>query len=57
MGVHESNVRALQIYEQLGYTILLTNHEERTSLFEGFITYRYQGETAILFKHLRIGTV
>jgi ribosomal protein S18 acetylase RimI-like enzyme len=53
MGVHESNVRALAIYEQLGYTTLLTNHEERTSLFEGFITYRYQGKTAILFKHLR----
>ncbi|HEY9760406.1 MAG TPA: GNAT family N-acetyltransferase [Oculatellaceae cyanobacterium] len=53
MGVHEANTRALAIYESLGYTQLLSDHEERTALFHGFITYRYQGKTAILFKYLR----
>ena len=52
IGVHQSNTRALSIYEELGYTSLVINHEERSPSFEGFITFRYQRPTAVLFKYL-----
>ena len=52
MGVHQDNHRALAIYQRLGYKQLISNHEEPTAPFEGFITYRYQRPTAVLFKYL-----
>jgi hypothetical protein len=52
MGVHQENHRALALYQRLGYSQLISDHEELTPLFEGFITYRYQRPTAVLFKYL-----
>jgi GNAT superfamily N-acetyltransferase len=52
IGVHELNARALNLYLELGYTQLLSNHEERSPAFEGFITFRYQRPTCVLFKYL-----
>jgi len=52
IGVHQSNLRALNIYLSLGYTQLVSEHEERSTSFEGFLTFRYQRPTAVLFKFL-----
>jgi GNAT superfamily N-acetyltransferase len=52
IGVHESNVRALNIYLDQGYNELITKHHERSAAFEGFITFRYQRPTSVLFKYL-----
>ncbi len=52
IGVHETNTRALTIYEDLGYISLVTGHEERSPSFEGFITFRYQKPTCVMFKYL-----
>jgi GNAT superfamily N-acetyltransferase len=52
IGVHQTNKRALKLYLDLGYTQLISDHEERAPSFEGFLTYRYQKPTAVLFKFL-----
>ena len=52
IGVHESNVRAFNIYLDLGYNELVTKHHERSAAFEGFMTFRYQRPTSVLFKYL-----
>jgi GNAT superfamily N-acetyltransferase len=52
IGVHESNERALNIYLEQGYNELITQHHERSATFEGFMTFRYQRPTSVLFKYL-----
>jgi GNAT superfamily N-acetyltransferase len=52
IGVHESNERALNIYLEQGYNELITKHHERSATFEGFMTFRYQRPTSVLFKYL-----
>jgi GNAT superfamily N-acetyltransferase len=52
IGVHESNERALNIYLEQGYSELVRKHHERSATFEGFMTFRYQRPTSVLFKYL-----
>lgn len=52
IGVKLTNLRARRIYEEAGYRVKLVNHEEQLPDFEGYLIYRYEAPSNILYKDL-----
>lgn len=52
IGVKLTNLRAKRIYEEAGYRVRLVNYEEQLPDFEGYLIFRYEAPSNILFKEL-----
>lgn len=55
IGVKLTNLRAKRIYEEAGYKVQLVNHEEQLPDFEGYLIFRYEAPSNILYKRLLPG--